>query len=115
MKILHRIFSRIVLSLLPRSVRDEPTERVVAGVLNGLLEYSNTRTKAIFALKSVQRIHEAAGATMIALENLLSDEVNKKGLSGMMDSVEKLAVKAWSKGEPTPADARHLKDNEDAN
>ena len=90
-----------------------PLERIAAAGLNALLDYSNTRAKAQSALKIARRVHEASGAAIAALSRLLGDEVNTASVSTLMDSVERLAIRAWSKGESTPNDARHLKEPKD--
>ena len=90
-----------------------PLERIAAAGLNALLDYSNTRAKAQSALKVARRVQQAAGASVVALSRLLGDEVNATSVSVLMDSVERLAIKAWSKGESTPDNARHLKEPRD--
>lgn len=82
-------------------------------MLNELLEYSNTRMKAQAAMKTARRINESSRAAIVALESLLSDEVTTSRINDLMESAEKIAVKAWSAGELTPPEARHLKERKD--
>ncbi len=91
-----------------------PSEQVAAIMLNRALDYSRNRSRARFALQICRRILEAARAATAALETLLDDEVTEQSVDEFQDSVERAAIKAWSKGEPTPPQARHLKEREDA-
>lgn len=98
---------------LKKAVEWFPKELVVSFALNRLLDRSNTRDKALMALKVARRIAEAAKAAIIALESLLSADINTKALGVLQESAEKLAIKAWSNGNVTPPESRHLKERKD--
>lgn len=90
-----------------------PKERIAAMMLENLLNHSNTRARASVALKVAERILESSRALVVALRKLLAVEVTPTTIHELNESTARIALEAWAAGEPTPPEARGLKEHRD--
>lgn len=98
---------------LKKAVEWFPKERVAAYALRKLLEHADTRERVEDALKIANRVVAAGVAAVNALKTLLASGLKKTDLNDFIASPEMIALNAWSKGDATPAGAKHLKAKDD--